>query len=238
MTDAPSAGIRRLARIDLDAFASNLAGASLSSPGATFLDARADAYGHGLALVAPVAVDAGVASILVSDDRDAAVARRFFADVHVSRLDQPGASTAAYGLDEPGTSARPVMTLTAEVLAVKYVEAGAGVSYGYTYRTATASTLALVGLGYADGLPRLASNRARVLLGGRPLPLVGRVAMDQFVVDCGDVAPELGGEVVLFGDPATGAPSAHEWATETERSPLALTSGLGARIRRVPGAIA
>jgi alanine racemase len=224
MTDARPAGIRRIARIDLDAFAGNVAAASTS-----FLDARADAYGHGLALLAPIAVDAGVVSILVSDERDADVAARFFSDVPVSRLHHPDASTAAYGFDGSGT---PVMTLTGEVLALKDVEAGAGVSYGYTYRTATASTLALVGLGYADGVPRLASNRARVLVGGRLLPLVGRVAMDQFVVDCGDTAPELGGEVVLFGDPAMGAPSVQEWATETERSPLALTAGLGRRIWR------
>jgi alanine racemase len=130
---------------------------------------------------------------------------------------------------------RPVMTLVAEVVAVKQVGADAGVSYGYSYRTSSPTTLALVALGYADGVPRLASNRATVHVGAGVHPLVGRVAMDQFVVDCGDDRPELGSDAVLFGDPATGAPSAHEWATATERDVLDLTAGLGARIRRSAG---
>ena len=81
-------------------------------------------------------------------------------------------------------------------------------------------------------MPRLASNRATVHVGSGIHPLVGRVAMDQFVVDCGDDVPELGSDAVLFGDPASGVPSAHEWATATERDPLDLTAGLGARIVR------
>jgi alanine racemase len=229
MTDARPAGIRRVSRIDLDAFARNIAGASS-------FDARADAYGHGLALLGPVARDAGVTSVLVSDERDAAVARALFDEVLVGRL--PGKSDtiagAAYGLDEDA-AARPVLTLVGEVVAVKHVGADAGVSYGYSYRTAAPTTLALVALGYADGVPRLASNRATVHVGSGIHPLVGRVAMDQFVVDCGDDIPELGSDAVLFGDPAAGVPSAHEWATATEREPLDLTAGLGARIAREAG---
>jgi alanine racemase len=229
MTDARPAGIRRMARIDLDAFAVNVAGASS-------LDARADAYGHGLALLGPVARDAGVASAVVSDERDAEVARSFFTEVLVGRLprDTSVIGAAAYGLD-PDATTRPVMTLIGEVVAVKHVGADAGVSYGYSYRTSSATTLALVALGYADGVPRLASNRATVHVGSAVHPLVGRVAMDQFVVDCGDDVPELGGDAVLFGDPASGVPTAQEWATATEREPLDLTAGLGARIRRDAG---
>ncbi|HTE59913.1 MAG TPA: alanine racemase C-terminal domain-containing protein [Solirubrobacteraceae bacterium] len=229
MTDARPSGIRRTARIDLDAFASNIAGASI-------LDARADAYGHGLALVGPMARDAGVASVVVSDERDAVVARPLFAEVLVGRLprDIDAIGAAAYGLD-PDVAGRPVLTLVGEVVAVKHVGADAGVSYGYSYRTSSATTLALVALGYADGVPRLASNRASVRVGSAIHPLVGRVAMDQFVVDCGDDVPELGSDAVLFGDPATGVPGAHDWATATEREPLDLTVGLGARIFRTAG---
>jgi alanine racemase len=232
MTEAPSAGIRRVARIDLDAFAANLAGAAV-------LDARADAYGHALTVLAPVARDAGIVSVIVSDERDAEVARRFFGDVMVGRLprDSDAIGAAAYGLD-PDAASRSVMTLVGEVIAVKQVPAGAGVSYGYSYRTTSPTTLALVALGYADGVPRLASNRATVQVGTGIHPLVGRVAMDQFVVDCGDDRPELGSDAVLFGDPASGAPSAHEWATATERGVLDLTAGLGARIRRDAGGAA
>ena len=229
MTDARPAGIRRTARIDLDAFAINIAGASS-------FDARADAYGHGLALLGPVARDAGVASVVVSDERDATVARPLFDEVLVGRLtrDDAALAAAAYGLDQDA-AARPVLTLVGEVVAVKHVGADAGVSYGYSYRTSAPTTLALVALGYADGVPRLASNRATVHVGSGIHPLVGRVAMDQFVVDCGDDVPDLGSDAVLFGDPATGVPSAHEWATATEREPLDLTAGLGARVNREAG---
>lgn len=228
MTDDRPAGIRRIARIDLEALAANLNGVAA-------LDARADAYGHSLELVAPVARDAGVGEILVSDDRDAAVAAAAGLAPVVGRLSSPDltgiAAGSAYGF-EPAT--RPVLTLAGEIIAVKRVGAGAGISYGYTYRTPAPSHLALVGLGYADGVPRLASNRATVAIGGRTLPLVGRIAMDQFVVDCGDVAPEPGDEVLLFG--GRPAPSALDWAAWTGRSPLALTAGLGPRIRRIAGA--
>jgi alanine racemase len=222
-------GIRRLARIDLEAFATHVAEASL-------LDGRADAYGHSLELIAPAARDAGVTRILVSDERDAAVASAAGLTPVVGRVDPrgdgpPALGAAAYGLV---AGARPVLTLTGEILAGKNVGAGAGVSYGYTYRTAAPTRLALVGLGYADGVPRSASNRAQVAIGGQVYPLVGRIAMDQFVVDCGGATPPLGGEVVLFGG-EPGVPSTPDWAAWTGRSPLALTAGLGPRIRRIPG---
>lgn len=219
-------GIRRIARIDLEAFATNVAGASS-------LDARADAYGHSIALVGPVARAAGVTTLVVSDDRDASAARSAgFDDLHVGRLpaDIDALGAEAYGLDDDGS---PVLTLVGEVIAIKQVPAGAGVSYGYTYRTETPTCLALIGLGYADGVPRLASNRASVRVGSDVHPLVGRIAMDQFVVDCGEDTPELGSDAVLFGDPGTGATSTHDWGTVTERHPLQLTAGLGSRIRRI-----
>ncbi len=232
MTDARPAGIRRVSRIDLDAFAANLAGA-------TSLDARADAYGHGLRLLAPVAREIGVVSVIVSDERDAELARPFFGEVLLGRLprEADAIGAAAYGLD-PDADGRPVMTLVGEVVAVKQVGADAGVSYGYSYRTSAPTTLALVALGYADGVPRLASNRATVLIGSAVHPLVGRVAMDQFVVDCGDDVPEPGSDAVLFGDRSTGAPTAQEWATATERNALDLVAGLGTRISRVTGSAA
>ena len=225
MTSAPT-GIRRVARIDLEAFAANVAGASS-------VDARADACGHSIALVGPIAREAGVTSLVVSDEQDAAAARAAgFSDVHIGRLphDVDAVAADAYGLGIDGT---PVLTLVGEVIAIKHVDAGAGVSYGYTYRTETPTCLALIALGYADGVPRLASNRASVRVGSEVHPLVGRIAMDQFVVDCGGDEPGIGSEAVLFGDPGTGATSTHDWATVTERDPLLLTAGLGARIQRV-----
>jgi alanine racemase len=227
-------GIRRVARIDLDAFTRNIASAFATNvAGASVLDARADAYGHSIALIGPAAREAGVTSLVLSDDRDAAAARAAgFTDLHIGRLphDLGALGAAVYGLDEGGI---PVLTLTGEVISVKHVGADAGVSYGYTYRTEAPTCLALIALGYADGVPRLASNRASVRVGSDVHPLVGRVAMDQFVVDCGEDIPDVGSEAVLFGDPGSGATSTHDWATVTERHPLQLTAGLGARIARV-----
>ena len=174
----------------------------------------------------------------MSDERDAAIAAAAGLSPIAGRLSPADrediVAESAYGL-LPG--ARPVLTLAGEILAVKHVEAGAGVSYGYTYRTTAPSALALVGLGYADGVPRPASNRSSVAIGGDLFPLVGRIAMDQFVVDCGATTPTLGGEVVLFGG-ETAAPSALDWAGWTGRSTLALTAGLGPRIRRIAGGAA
>jgi alanine racemase len=195
------------------------------------LDARADAYGHRLALVGPIARELGVTGAMVSDGEDAEVARAVgFTEIRVGRLPGgPPSSVAPYGLV---AGARPVLSLVGEVVAVKRVAAGSGVSYGYTHRTTKATTLALIGLGYADGVPRLASNRAEVLVAGARRPLVGRIAMDQLVVDCGDDLPGVGSAAVLFGDPERGEPSAVEWGAWTEREPLALIAGLGTRIHR------
>lgn len=214
-------GIRRRALIDLDAFRSQL------SPEP--LDARADAFGHGLALLAPVARDIGVPELVVSDEKDAAVARASGFGPRQVRIDRTGtgAATSAYGF-----GGIPVMSVVGEVIALKRVPAAVGVSYGYTYRTPGPTTLALVALGYADGVPRLASNRARVLVGDATHPLVGRVAMDQFVLDVGDAEIESGAAAVLFGDAARGEPSAVDWAHWTERDPLTLTAGMASRVVR------
>ena len=94
-----------------------------------------------------------------------------------------------YGLNpvpHPDCGLRPAMTLRGTVALTKRVPAGYGVSYGLTYRTSAETDLALIPLGYADGIPRAASSVGEVWLGGRRRRIAGRVAMDQFVVDCGD----------------------------------------------------
>ena len=112
-------------------------------------------------------------------------------DTHFD-LVRPG--IGMYGISPVADPAglRPAMTLRARVALVKRVEAGTGVSYGLTHRTERETTLALVPLGYADGIPRHASNVGEVLLGGRRRRIAGRVAMDQFVVDCGDDDVRIG----------------------------------------------
>jgi alanine racemase len=95
---------------------------------------------------------------------------------------------------------KPVMALKARVAFVKRLPAGAAVSYGRTYVTRNPETVALLPLGYADGLSRLLSNRAEVLLGGERAPLRGRVCMDQCVVGVPEgLEVRMGDEAVIFG---------------------------------------
>lgn len=109
---------------------------------------------------------------------------------------------------------RPAMTLRTLVSQCKEVPEGQGVSYGLHYRTRTPSTLALIPMGYADGVPRIATG-GPVRVGGKTYPVVGRIAMDQMVIDLGPEASGAalqGTEAVLFGDGSDGGPTAEDWA--------------------------
>jgi alanine racemase len=127
----------------------------------------------------------------------------------------------------------PAMTLRARVAALRRVEAGAGASYGHLWHADAPTTLALVPLGYADGIPRHATGSgAEVLLAGARRPVVGRVAMDQFIVDVGDAPVAVGDEVVVFGDPASGAPTADEWAEASGTIGYEIVTRIGPRVPR------
>lgn len=127
---------------------------------------------------------------------------------------------------------RPAMTLRGAVAAVRRVPAGQGVSYGYDFRAPRETTLALVPLGYADGVPRQASGTGPVVIGGRRFAVAGRIAMDQFVVDVGDHPVAVGDEVVLFGDPTLGAPAADEWAAAAGTINYEIVTRVGPRVPR------
>lgn len=137
----------------------------------------------------------------------------------------PDRSSADLGL-------RPAMTLRAAVVAVRRVPPGKGVSYGYDYRTEHETTLVLVPLGYADGVPRQASGAGAVLINGRTFPIAGRVAMDQVVVDVGDHTVAVGDEAVFFGDPTLGAPSATTWADDAGTINYEIVTRVGGRVPR------
>lgn len=124
--------------------------------------------------------------------------------------------------------------LTAEVLAIKRVGAGAGVSYGHTFRTASATTLLLVAIGYGHGVPRKAGNRASVTWGDRAMrmPIVGRVAMDVLVVDAGDAPVSPGEDVVFFGEPRNGELSLEEWCQSVDEHPFNVLACLDDRVTR------
>ncbi|WP_216639726.1 alanine racemase [Mycobacterium sp. 1164966.3] len=108
----------------------------------------------------------------------------------------------------------PAMTVKCAVSLVKPIRAGEGVSYAHTWVAQRDTTLALMPVGYADGVFRSLGGRLEVLINGRRYPGVGRICMDQFVVDLGpgrvDVAE--GDEAVLFGPGSSGEPTAQDWA--------------------------
>ncbi|HEY0530834.1 MAG TPA: alanine racemase [Actinoplanes sp.] len=133
-------------------------------------------------------------------------------DTHYN-LVRPG--VAVYGLSPvPGETfgLRPAMTARARVALTKRVPAGQGVSYGHTYVTERETTLALVPLGYADGVPRHGSNIGPVQLGGKRRTIAGRVCMDQLMVDVGDDPVVAGDVATLFGPGDDGGPTATDWA--------------------------
>jgi alanine racemase len=134
-------------------------------------------------------------------------------DAHYD-LVRPG--IAVYGLSplppEFPTGLRPAMTAHARVTLTKRVPAGQGVSYGHTYFTERETTLALVPLGYADGVPRHASNVGPVRLGGKTRTIAGLVCMDQIVLDVGDDPVAPGDIATLFGPGDDGGPTATDWA--------------------------
>ncbi|MFC8806657.1 alanine racemase [Streptomyces anthocyanicus] len=158
-------------------------------------------------------------------------------DAHFD-LVRPG--IAMYGVSpspEIGTPAdfglRPVMTLAASLALVKQVPGGHGVSYGHHYTTPGETTLGLVPLGYADGIPRHASSSGPVLVDGKWRTVAGRIAMDQFVVDLGGDRPEPGAEAVLFGPGDRGEPTAEDWAQAAGTIAYEIVTRIGSRVPRV-----
>ncbi len=127
---------------------------------------------------------------------------------------------------------QPAMTLRARVSQVKRVPAGHGVSYGHEYTTQRDTTLALLPVGYADGIPLSASSRGPLQLGGRRRTVAGRVCMDQVVVDVGDDVVSEGDTAVLFGPAATGAPTVAEWAEAANTISYEIVTRIGPRVVR------
>lgn len=144
---------------------------------------------------------------------------------------------------------RPAMTCSADLALVKEIPAGQGVSYGHEYVPVADTCIGVVPMGYADGVPRAATNvgPVRVLTRGAPgeshpaapresyaATVAGRVCMDQFVLDLGPhPRAQAGDEVVLFGDPQTGVPSAQDWADATGTISYEIITRMSTRLPRV-----
>ena len=142
---------------------------------------------------------------------------------------------ALYGIDTVrgvASGCEPAMRLTSRVTQLRLVEAGVGVGYLHSYRTTAPTRLALVPLGYGDGIPRSLSLGGSVSIGGKRYPIRGSISMDQLVVEI-DESVALGDEVVLLGDADRGEPTAAEWAALVGTVPHEILTGFGRRITRV-----
>lgn len=136
------------------------------------------------------------------------------------------ASAAELGL-------RPAMSLEADLVLVKQVPAGQGVSYAHAYTTPAATTLGLVPLGYADGVPRHAGGTGPVQVGPLRTAVAGRVCMDQFVVDLGPGSSARAGDrVVLFGPGTDGEPTAQDWADAAGTISYEIVTRISSRLPR------
>ncbi len=152
------------------------------------------------------------------------------------RYDMVRCGIAVYGLnpddrDMAEYGLRPAMRVSAQIVNSKQVPAGQGVSYNYRYRTASETNLALVPFGYAEGMPRISMGH-KVLIDGQLYPIAGQIAMDQFVVDTKDQAFNAGTEVVIFGDPKLGEPSAEDLGASAQTINYEVVTRIGGRANR------
>ncbi|WP_336660325.1 alanine racemase [Leucobacter sp. USHLN153] len=156
-------------------------------------------------------------------------------DLHLDVL-RPGLAMYGYSPFERASELlTPAMTLKAPLTLIKRVHAGDGVSYGHTWIAPRDTYLGLVPLGYADGVPRIMSGKFDAAVGAGRFPNVGRVCMDQFVIDFGPDLPSdvaEGDEVVLFGPTLGWRPDAREWAAAAGTIPWEILTSIGARVPR------
>lgn len=152
-----------------------------------------------------------------------------------TRYDMVRPGIALYGYNpvpEFAIDLRPVIEVRSVVMSVKRVPAGSGISYGHTVHLERDANVALVPLGYADGVPRAASGRAEVYLAGKRRRVLGRICMDQFMVDCGDDAVKPGEPVVLIGA-GEQHPDADDWSAWAGTIPNDVLTAIGSRVPRL-----
>ena len=136
--------------------------------------------------------------------------------------------------DSESLKLKPAMRLKAKLHLVKAVKAGVSVGYGGTAITKSDTKLGVVTLGYADGVPRNANNLAGVFVDGKRAPLIGRVSMDQFVVDLGiNSSAKTGDEVIVFGDGSSGEYTVDEWAKASGTINYEIVTRIGSRVPRI-----
>lgn len=166
-------------------------------------------------------------------DRHLAATAATLLDPHAHHtMSRVGAGLVGIDPSRTTTGLRGALTLSAPLIDVRRVAAGTPVGYGHTYVTPAPTSLGLLPLGYADGLPRITSGRAQVLVGDRRRPLVGRISMDMAVVDLGPDAVAVGSRVTVLGPGAHGEPTVREWADWSDTLEHEIVTGLGRRCAR------
>lgn len=160
-------------------------------------------------------------------------------DVKEANMDLVRAGIATYGLypsgevDKENVPLRPAMELISHVTHVKWVKEGTPVSYGSTYITEGPAKIATIPVGYGDGYPRSLSNRGYVLIGGKKAPIIGRVCMDQFMVDVtGIEGVEFGDKAVLIGEDGGERITVEELSDLSERFNYEFICSFGKRVPR------
>ena len=161
-------------------------------------------------------------------------------DMPQTHLDMVRPGIAIYGLypspevNKKRVSLKPAMALRARVIHVKKVPAGFNISYGITYKTKQATTIATVPVGYADGLNRLLSSRGQMLIHGKRAPIVGRVCMDFSMLDVGGIDNvRVGDEAVIFGPQGNDSITVDEMASSLNTINYEIVSTITARVPRV-----
>jgi alanine racemase len=131
-------------------------------------------------------------------------------------------------------SLQPVLAWKTRVVSLRTIAEGESAGYNMTFRAARRTRLALIPVGYADGLNRLLSNRGHTLVRGKKVPIAGRVSMDQTILDVTDVPEvEIGDEVVLIGEQGSERISAYDLADLTGTIPYEVTCAISARVPRL-----
>ncbi len=160
---------------------------------------------------------------------------------HEAVFDLVRTGIALYGLspdvktlgDSKSLGLKPAMQLRAKLHLVKKVPAGSPVGYGATAVTSAQTRLGVVAMGYADGIPRVAQG-AGIFIDGKRAPIIGRVSMDQFVVDLGpESTADSGDWVIVFGDGAHGEFTADDWATASLSINYEIVTRIGPRVPRI-----
>jgi alanine racemase len=129
---------------------------------------------------------------------------------------------------------KPCITLKAKIANVKTLEAGEGIGYGHLFRTTKKTVVGTVPLGYADGYSRLLSNNAYVVVKNRKCPVLGKICMDQFMIDLTEVDnPQIGDTIVIYGDGTDGAMTAEDVAQIRKTIVYEVLTNLSHRLPRI-----